>query len=122
MPDDMPMMKLKNWKKMVDGINNEHFTRVVRIDPNRPGLMYAGTEAGMYVSFNDGVQWQPLQLNLPMVPITDLAIKNNNLIAATQGRSLWIIDDLTPLHQMQKDFKDKQTQDKYFKMWFNPKF
>jgi photosystem II stability/assembly factor-like uncharacterized protein len=99
----------KNWKKMVDGINNEHFTRVVRIDPNRPGLMYAGTEAGMYVSFNDGVQWQPLQLNLPMVPITDLAIKNNNLIAATQGRSLWIIDDLTPLHQMQKDFKDKQT-------------
>ncbi|MFK8008922.1 MAG: WD40/YVTN/BNR-like repeat-containing protein [Saprospiraceae bacterium] len=99
----------KNWKKMVDGIDKEHFTRVVRIDPNRPGLMYAGTEAGMYVSFDDGVQWQPFQLNLPIVPITDLTIKNNNLIAATQGRSLWIIDDLTPLHQMQKDFKDRQT-------------
>jgi len=99
----------KNWKKMVNGIDQEHFTRVVRIDPNRPGLMYAGTEVGMYVSFDDGVQWQPLQLNLPMVPITDLAVKNNNLIAATQGRSLWIIDDLTPLYQMQKDFKNKQT-------------
>lgn len=99
----------KNWKKMVDGIDKEHFTRVVRIDPNRPGLVYAGTEAGMYVSFNDGVHWQPFQLNLPIVPITDLTIKNNNLIAATQGRSLWIIDDLTPLHQMQKDFKDRQT-------------
>ncbi len=99
----------KNWKKLVDGIDKEHFTRVVRIDPNREGLVYAGTEAGMYVSFNDGAQWQPLQLNLPMVPITDLAVKNDNLIAATQGRSLWIIDDLTPLHQMQKDFKDKQT-------------
>ncbi|MFK7774873.1 MAG: glycosyl hydrolase [Saprospiraceae bacterium] len=99
----------KNWKKMVDGIDKEHFTRVVRIDPNREGLVYAGTEAGMYVSFNDGVHWQPLQLNLPMVPITDLAVKNDNLIAATQGRSLWIIDDLTPLHQMQKDFKNKQT-------------
>ncbi len=99
----------KNWRKIVDGIDKEHFTRVVRIDPNRPGLIYAGTEAGMYISFDSGTQWQPLQLNLPMVPITDLAVKNDNLIAATQGRSLWIIDDLTPLHQMQKDFKDKQT-------------
>lgn len=97
----------KNWKKIVDGIDEEHFTRVVRIDPNRDGLLYAGTEAGMYISFNGGQNWQPFQLNLPMVPITDLVVKNDNLVAATQGRSLWIIDDLTPLHQMQKDFKDK---------------
>lgn len=97
----------KNWKKIVDGIDEEHFTRVVRIDPNRDGLLYAGTEAGMYISFNGGQNWQPFQLNLPMVPITDLVVKNDNLVAATQGRSLWIIDDLTPLHQMQKGFKDK---------------
>tara|TARA_R110002073_G_scaffold40547_5_gene115325 strand:+ start:482753 stop:485911 length:3159 start_codon:yes stop_codon:yes gene_type:complete len=90
----------KTWKLLVNGIDNEDFTRAVRADPNRKGLLYAGTERGMYVSFNDGVNWQKFQLNLPIVPITDLAIKNNNLIAATQGRSFWIIDDLTPLHQL----------------------
>ena len=90
----------KTWEKIVTGIAGEHFTRVIRADPKRQGLLYAGTETGMYISFNDGVHWQPFQLNLPVVPITDLAIKNNNLIAATQGRSLWIIDDLTPLHQL----------------------
>ncbi|MEP0984162.1 glycosyl hydrolase [Ekhidna sp.] len=90
----------QTWKKITSGIPSEHFTRVLRADPNQKGLLYAGTEAGMYVSFNDGASWQPFQMNLPIVPITDLAIKDNNLIAATQGRSFWMIDDLTPLHQL----------------------
>ena len=90
----------KTWTKIVNGIPNDHFTRVVRADPKRKGLLYAGTEAGMYISFDDGASWSDLQLNLPIVPITDLAIKNDNLIAATQGRSFWLIDDLTPLHQL----------------------
>lgn len=90
----------KSWRKITTGIGNEDFTRVLRADPKRKGLLYAGTERGMYVSFNDGKNWQKFQLNLPIVPITDLAIKEDNLIAATQGRSLWIIDDLTPLHQI----------------------
>jgi photosystem II stability/assembly factor-like uncharacterized protein len=90
----------KTWKKITNGIDNEHFTRVTRADPKRKGLLYSGTETGMYISFDDGANWKPFQLNLPIVPITDLAIKDNNLIAATQGRSFWLIDDLTPLHQL----------------------
>ena len=96
----------QTWKKITGGIPSEHFTRVVRADPKQAGLLYAGTEAGMYVSFNDGASWQPFQMNLPIVPITDLAVKDNNLIAATQGRSFWLIDDLTPLHQL-KDVGSK---------------
>jgi photosystem II stability/assembly factor-like uncharacterized protein len=92
----------KTWTKIVTGIAAEHFTRVVREDPAMPGLLYAGTERGMYVSYDDGASWSTMQLNLPIVPITDLTIKNNNLIAATQGRSLWMIDDLTLLHQAAK--------------------
>ncbi|OUR98421.1 glycosyl hydrolase [Flavobacteriales bacterium 33_180_T64] len=106
----------ETWKKITTGINPEHFTRVVREDPKKKGLLYAGTETGMYVSFNDGNNWRPFQLNLPVVPITDLAIKDNNLIVATQGRSLWMIDDLTVLHQLygssseeNKLFKPKDT-------------
>ena len=90
----------KTWTKITDGIDPSHFTRVVRADPKRAGLLYAGTEFGMYISFDDGANWKPFQLNLPVVPITDLTIKNDNLIAATQGRSFWLIDDLTPLHQL----------------------
>ena len=90
----------KNWKKITTGIPNEHFTRVLREDPVKKGLLYAGTEWGMYVSFNDGTNWQKFQLNLPIVSVTDLALKENNLIVATQGRSLWILDDLTLLHQL----------------------
>ena len=90
----------RTWIRITDGIDQEHFTRVVRADPKRAGLLYAGTESGMYISFDDGASWKPFQLNLPIVPITDLTIKNDNLIAATQGRSFWIIDDLTPLHQL----------------------
>jgi photosystem II stability/assembly factor-like uncharacterized protein len=88
------------WKLITKGIDKLHFTRVLRADPERDGLLYAGTESGMYISFDNGAAWQPFQMNLPMVPITDLAIKNNNLIAATQGRSFWMIDDLTVLHQL----------------------
>ncbi|MGB6152097.1 MAG: glycosyl hydrolase, partial [Pricia sp.] len=89
----------KTWKKITNGIDDEHFTRVVREDPERKGLLYAGTETGMYISFDDGTQWESFQLNLPIVPITDLTIKDNSLIVATQGRSLWMLDDLTVIHQ-----------------------
>ncbi|MCW5518220.1 glycosyl hydrolase [Aureitalea sp. L0-47] len=106
----------KTWTKITKGIPSEHFTRVLREDPNKKGLLYAGTETGMYISFDDGANWSSFQLNLPIVPITDLALKDNNLIVATQGRSLWIIDDLTVVHQLaasaSKDnylFKPKDT-------------
>ena len=97
----------KTWKRIDHGIARDHFTRVVRADPKRKGLLYAGTETGMYISFNDGNTWQPFQLNLPIVPITDLVIKDDNLIAATQGRSVWMIDDLTVLHQMDRSIANK---------------
>ena len=90
----------KSWKLISKGIPNDAFTRVVREDPMKKGLLYAGTETGMYVSFNDGRDWQSFQLNLPIVPITDLVVKENDLVVATQGRSFWILDDLTPLHQL----------------------
>ena len=90
----------KTWKKITNGIPDGHFTRVVRADPNRQGLLYAGTERGMYISFDDGAHWQPFQLNLPIVPITDLQVKGTDLVVATQGRSFWVLDDLTVLHQL----------------------
>ena len=90
----------KSWKEITNGIAEEDFTRALKADPKRKGLLYVGTERGMYISFDDGKNWQSFKQNLPIVPITDLAIKDDNLIAATQGRSLWIIDDLTPLHQL----------------------
>jgi len=90
----------KSWKLIVSGIEGESFTRALRADPKQKGLLYAGTEKGMYISFDDGDNWNSFQQNLPIVPITDLAIKNDNLIVATQGRSLWIIDDLTTIHQL----------------------
>ncbi|OIQ40605.1 MAG: glycosyl hydrolase [Bacteroidetes bacterium MedPE-SWsnd-G1] len=91
----------KSWKLITSGIDPEHFTRVVREDPKQKGLLYAGTETGMYISFDDGANWKSFQLNLPIVPITDLSIKEGNLIVATQGRSLWILDDLTIIHQLE---------------------
>lgn len=96
-----------SWTTITSGIDAEHFTRVVRADPKRKGLLYAGTETGMYISFDDGTSWKSFQLNLPIVPITDLTIKDNNLIVATQGRALWIIDDLTVLHQLKSNTTDK---------------
>lgn len=92
----------KTWKKITNGIPETTFTRVIREDPNKRGLLYAGTETGMYVSFDNGERWQSLQLNLPVVPITDLAIhkRESELVVATQGRAFWILDDLNLLHQM----------------------
>ncbi len=87
----------KSWRTIVRGIEEDHFTRVVRADPNHRGLLYAGTERGVYFSLDDGANWQSLQLELPVVPITDLAVKEGDLIAATQGRGYWILDDLSPL-------------------------
>ncbi len=93
----------KTWKKIDSGIPSGAFTRVVREDPSRRGLLYAGTETGLYVSFDDGASWQPFQSNLPVVPITDLAVKEKDLVVATQGRSFWILDDLTPLHEFRPE-------------------
>ena len=90
----------KTWKMIGAGMPQNTFVRVVREDPKRRGLLYAGTETGMFVSFNDGASWQSLQLNLPVVPVHDLVVKDNDLVAATHGRSFWILDDLTPLHQI----------------------
>jgi len=91
------------WTRIIDGIPHDDFTRVIREDPARPGLLYAGTETGVYVSFDDGTSWLSLQRNLPVAPIYDLAVKEQDLVAATHGRSFWILDDLTPLHQWRED-------------------
>lgn len=91
----------KTWKKITTGIDPMHFTRALRADHKRPGLLYAGTEFGMYISFDDGANWKKFQLNLPETPITDLTIKENDLIVATQGRAFWIIDDLSIVQQHQ---------------------
>jgi hypothetical protein len=87
------------WKKISTGIPEGSFTRVVREDPVVKDLLFAGTEKGVYVSYNGGEFWEPMQLNLPNVPITDLLIKNNDLIVATQGRSFWVLDDLDLIRQ-----------------------
>ena len=92
----------KTWKRLTtgdNGIARDNPTRVVREDPDRPGLLYAGTEFGMFISFDDGGHWQSFQQNLPVVPINDIKVFRKDLLVATQGRSFWIIDDLTPLHQ-----------------------
>jgi len=85
----------QTWTKIVEGITDPHtFVRVVREDPKRPGLLYAGTETGLYISFDGGQYWQPFQLNLPVVPINDMTFQGNDLIVATAGRSFWILDDV----------------------------
>ncbi len=99
----------KDWLKITDGIEKEHFTRVIRADTQKEGLLYAGTESGVYISYNNGKNWQPLQLNLPVVPITDMIIKDHDLIVATQGRSLWLLDNINVIRESdnrltQKDF------------------
>ncbi len=90
----------RTWKKITHGLPEDTFIRVVREDPKRRGLLYAGSETGVFISFDDGANWQSLQLNLPVVPIHDLFVKEDDLVAATHGRSFWILDDLTPLHQL----------------------
>lgn len=84
-----------SWQLITNGIDKMHFTRVVRADKKRPGLLYAGTEYGLYISYDGGAEWRKFQLNLPIVPITDMTIKNNDLIIATQGRAFWELDDLS---------------------------
>lgn len=92
----------KTWKKIVRGIPDNVFVHAVREDPNKKGLLYAGTERGVYVSFDDGENWQSLQLNLPIVPIADLMVqkREKDLVVGTHGRSFWVLDDLTPLYQL----------------------
>jgi photosystem II stability/assembly factor-like uncharacterized protein len=92
----------KTWVKLTDGQNGiaaDEPTRVVREDPDRAGLLYAGTEFGMYVSFDNGGTWQNFQMNLPHTPVTDIKVAHKDLVISTQGRSFWILDNLTPLHQ-----------------------
>uniref|UniRef100_UPI0030EBC9E0 WD40/YVTN/BNR-like repeat-containing protein n=1 Tax=uncultured Maribacter sp. TaxID=431308 RepID=UPI0030EBC9E0 len=89
------------WTKITNGITGDNtFTRVVREDKKVKGLLYAGTETGLFVSLDDGTHWQPLQLNLPLTPINDLIIQDNDLVAATAGRSFWILDDLAALQNV----------------------
>ena len=95
----------KSWTKITNGIPADEYCRVLREDPNKPGLLFAGTERGVYVSFNDGDSWQKLNLNLPLTPIRDLQIhkREKDLVVATHGRSFWVLDDITPLYEI----KDK---------------
>ncbi len=93
----------RSWRLLTDGKNGipaDYPVRTVREDPDREGLLYAGTEFGLFVSFDDGGHWQPLQLNLPITPVTGMRVRHRDLIVATQGRSFWILDDVTPLHQI----------------------
>ncbi|MDQ2744269.1 MAG: hypothetical protein M3Z66_18515, partial [Chloroflexota bacterium] len=91
------------WTRITDGIPDADFTRVIREDPGCRGLLYAGTETGLYLSFDDGEHWEPFQSNLPVCPIYDLILKDDDLIVATHGRGFWILDDVTPLHQLASD-------------------
>ncbi|MEC7752970.1 glycosyl hydrolase [Roseivirga sp. UBA1976] len=91
-----------SWTRLVKGIEPDAHVRVVREDPNKKDLLYAGTETGLYVSFDGGLSWSKFQLNLPVVPITDLMIRENDMIVATQGRAFWVLDDLNPLYELDK--------------------
>jgi len=93
----------KTWTKITTGIPDGAFVRAVREDRVRKGLLFAGTELGVYFSLDDGEHWQPLRLNMPVTPVHDLAIKDNDLIAATHGRSFWILDDISPLRQIDQN-------------------
>lgn len=97
----------KTWTKLVNGIPEGSFVRAVREDPKKRGLLYAGTENGIYVSFNDGVDWRSLKLNLPTTPVHDLIVKDNDLVVATHGRAFWILDDVSPLRQFNDDVAKK---------------
>jgi hypothetical protein len=91
------------WARLTDGTNGipaDFPTRVVREDPDREGLLYAGTEFGMFISFDNGGEWQSFQLNLPVTPVTDIRVHRKDLVLSTMGRSLWILDDVTRLHEI----------------------
>jgi photosystem II stability/assembly factor-like uncharacterized protein len=87
------------WTRITTGIPDGAFARAVREDPKKKGLLYAGTERGVFVSFDDGAHWRSLQINLPITPVHDLVVKNDDLVLATHGRSFWILDDISPLRQ-----------------------
>ena len=97
----------QTWRKITGGIPDGEFTRTIREDPNRKGLLYCGTETAIYVSFDDGESWHRLGGNLPIAPIYDLVIKDVEMVVATHGRSIWILDDLTPLHQLHDRLRGK---------------
>jgi photosystem II stability/assembly factor-like uncharacterized protein len=116
----------KNWTLLSDGQNGipaDHWVRVVREDPSRKGLLYAGTEFGLFFSLDEGKKWQPFQMNLPTVQIADLMVKEKDLVLATHGRSFWILDDLTPLHTLDPNGKEAVTlfkpRDTYRTQWTN---
>jgi photosystem II stability/assembly factor-like uncharacterized protein len=90
----------KTWSKIVNGIPGDDFVHAVREDPMRPGLLFAGTEHGIYVSFDDGAQWQSIRLNLPDTQVSDLVFEGNDVVIATHGRSFYVLDDITPLRQL----------------------
>ncbi len=92
-----------SWSRIDSGLPDAEFTRIIRTDPEVPGLLYLGTELGLHVSFDDGATWQSLQLNLPVAPVFELLVKDGDLIAGTHGRSIWILDDLTPLRALARD-------------------
>ena len=99
----------QSWDLLTDGTNGipgDHPVRVVREDPDRRGLLYAGTEFGLFVSFDDGEHWQSFQQNLPITQVADLQVKEQDLVVATHGRSIWIMDDLTPLHQLAEEMAE----------------
>lgn len=98
----------KTWKRLDNGIHQQHFSRVVRADRKRQGLLYAGTEYGLYISYDDGANWKPFQLNLPVLSVTDITIKENDLIVGTQGRGIYILDDLSVVQQQADDLTAKK--------------
>ena len=98
----------KTWTAITSGIPVGAYTRTIREDPIRRGLLYAGTEAGVYVSFDDGVRWEPLQLNLPRASVRDLSVHGNDLIAATHGRAFWVLDDISSLRQLADSVTSKK--------------
>ncbi len=100
----------KTWRKITGGIPDGEFTRTIREDPSRKGLLYCGTETAIYVSFDDGETWHRLGGNLPVAPIYDLVIKDVEMVVATHGRSIWILDDLTPLHQLHDKLRDRRAK------------
>lgn len=97
----------KRWKRIDKGLPEEAFVRVVREDTERQGMLFAGTESGMFISFDDGKNWQEFELNLPPVAITDMQVKGDDLIIATQGRGFWILDDITPLREVSESLADE---------------
>ncbi|MFL6443211.1 MAG: WD40/YVTN/BNR-like repeat-containing protein [Candidatus Sulfotelmatobacter sp.] len=97
----------KTWTKLTQGIPDTTFVRAVRQDPKKKGLLYAGTEMGVFISFDDGAHWRPLKLNLPTTPVHDLLVKDDDLVVATHGRAFWILDDVSPLRQYSDELAQK---------------